>query len=111
MPAGYSGTTDSNKGETVKGLHGRKKRRTKGFAALSLALGVVGVLLLSIVAYGVTNDLTLRAGNSEAITCPNALTNTNVKADSETVNCASQGTLTTTTIAPTTTTVAGTTTT
>jgi hypothetical protein len=49
---------------------------------------ITSVLLLGVGASGVTNNLTLRAGNSEGITCPNALTYTNVKAKSETVNCA-----------------------
>ncbi len=58
---------------------------------------VASVLLLGIGASGVTNTLALRGGNSEAITCPNALTYTNVKAKSETVNCAKATPVSTTT--------------
>ena len=63
---------------------------------------VASVLLLGIGASGITNNLALRAGNSEAITCPNSLTYTNVKSKSETVNCteATPPSTTTTTTAP-----------
>ena len=55
--------------------------------AVFATFAVTSVLLLGIGASGVTNNLALRGGNSEAITCPNALTYTNVKPKSETVNC------------------------
>ena len=72
---------------------------------------VTSVLLLGIGASGVTNNLALRGGNSEAITCPNALTYTNVKPKSETVNCTRATPPSTTTTLPTKPTVPPTTTT
>lgn len=71
--------------------------------SLVAAGAIVGAMSIGVAAFGATNSLALRAGNSEAITCPNALSNTNVKAKSETVVCAKTAP-TSTTVAPTTTT-------
>lgn len=80
---------------------------------IAVVIGFVSIAFLNIAAFAVTNSLPLRAGNSESITCPNALTNSNVKAKSETVNCGRStpptttqppGTTTTTTQPPGTTT-------
>ena len=74
-----------------------KKTIITAFASFAVS----SILLLGIGASGVTNNLALRARNSEAITCPNALTYTNVKAKSETANCAKAtpvSTITTTTL-------------
>ena len=73
-------------------------------------VAMLGVLGIAFGALGATNTLNLRAGNSENITCPNALTNSNVKAKSETVVCA-KSPVTTTTVPATTTTAPATTTT
>ena len=70
--------------------------------AVALVLAILCAMSIGVAVGAATNSLSLRAGNSEAITCPNALTNTNVGAKSETVNCAKN--VTTTTTKPTTTT-------
>lgn len=75
---------------------------------------LVMLLVVSVSAFGATSSTPLRAGNSVVLTCPNALTNTNVQAKSETVNCAKKAVTpptTTTTVPVTTTTVPITTTT
>jgi len=55
---------------------------------LAAIVVVSGLLAISISAYAYTSSTPLRPGVSLVITCPNAITNTNVQANTETVNCA-----------------------
>jgi hypothetical protein len=59
---------------------------------------VSGILAISIGASGFTRSTPLRPGISLVITCPNALTNTNVQTKTETVNCAGNAPLSPTTM-------------
>jgi hypothetical protein len=64
----------------------------------------VTALIVSGVVDAATRSTTLTAGNSLTVTCPNALSNANVAAKSETVKCATKATTTTTASTTTTTT-------
>ncbi len=94
------------------------KRRTAAWAAVGAVMGaVVMVASGAFAAHANTGTLALQPDTDLNVTCPNALSNTNVAANSETVNCAADTTTTTassttsTTVASTTTTQAPTTTT
>jgi hypothetical protein len=97
------------------------KRTHSGKRSIAHVIGgfVIGAVLLTVTTgFASTSSTTLRAGNSLNVTCKNALSNTNLAADSETVNCAANtplptsttsttSTTTTTTTTPSTTTITG----
>jgi hypothetical protein len=66
----------------------------------ALVAGVALSLVATVGVMAATTTTVMRAGNSLNVSCPNGLSNTNVKAKSETVNCAktTQPPLTTTTV-------------
>ena len=72
------------------GRHASKRTNSGKRSVADLAGGfVIGAVLLTVTTgFAATSSTTLRAGNSLNVTCRNALSNTNVAADSETVNCA-----------------------
>jgi hypothetical protein len=99
---------DQNRaGLTTKERNLSNKRNA---AAWGVVGGVTGALIMVVsgaFADGTnTGTLELQPGTNLNITCPNALSNTNVAAESETVNCAAN-TTTTTTVAATTTSTGG----
>jgi hypothetical protein len=98
------------------GRHAPKRTNSGKRSVAHLAGGfVIGAVLLTVTTgFAATSSTTLRAGNSLNVTCRNALSNTNVAADSETVNCAANTpppTSTTSTTSTTTTTTSTSTTT
>jgi hypothetical protein len=76
-----------------------------GTALAGFVLGASIFTVSTALASGNTGSMSLKAGSSLGVSCANALTNSNVHSNSETVNCASKVvTTTTTTVPPTTTT-------
>lgn len=98
----------------------RRYLPTAAILAITALIGTVSWFVSGAFAASTSSGtFAMKAGTNLNVTCPNALTNTNVAADSETVNCAAPTTTTTvastttstvastTTVAPTTTTTAG----
>jgi hypothetical protein len=86
------------------------KRKAAGFAAIGVVLGAVAMVAAGAFAAGTNGGtLNMAANTNLNVTCPNALSNSGVQANAETVNCAANATTTTT--QPTTSTTQPTTTT
>jgi hypothetical protein len=68
----------------------RKQNTLVALAAFSAGTLLAGVVMLTTGAFGQGSvaSLKLSPGSAVDVTCPNALSNSNVAADSETVNCA-----------------------